>query len=234
MPFRIIKNDITKMETDAIVNAANSRLLEGGGVCGAIFAAAGTDELRKACKEIGFCKTGDAVITKGFNLKAKYIIHTVGPVYGVNPKEEKYQLYSCYQKSLEIAKEKQLESIAFPLISSGIYGYPKEEAIEIATDAIRNFLLENEMQIYLVIYDKNSFVINEKLFNIVKRHIENSCMESDAIKSTSFITIDDSAQFTDYSISENTSAEPKEKAIYPTANLGSLERKESIGGLLNQ
>ena len=225
MPFSIIRNDITKMETDAIVNAANSRPLEGGGVCGAIFAAAGADELREACNEIGFCKTGDAVITKGFNLKAKYIIHTVGPVYGVNPKEEGRQLYSCYRKSLEIAKEKQLESIAFPLISSGIYGYPKEQAIEIATDAIRNFLLEN---------DKNSFVINEKLFNIVKRHIENSCIESDVIKSTSFDTVNNSAQFTYDSIMANTSAEPDEKVIYPKApmpsraNIGPFEIEETF------
>ena len=95
MPIIIAKNDITKLKTDAIVNAANNRLLEGGGVCGAIFSAAGAYELQKECDKIGYCNTGDAVLTKGYNLKAKYIIHTVGPVYGENPKEEEQQLYSC-------------------------------------------------------------------------------------------------------------------------------------------
>ena len=158
MSFYIIRDDITGLQTDAIVNAANNRLHAGGGVCGAIFTAAGAAELQKACDKIGYCETGEAVITKGFNLKAKYIIHTVGPIYGENPKEEEKQLYSCYKKSLELAKEHGIESIAFPLISSGIYGYPKADALNIATKAIKDFLLENEMQVYLVIYDKNSFL----------------------------------------------------------------------------
>ncbi len=172
MPFNIIRNDITLLSCDAIVNAANSALLAGGGVCGAIFGRAGFEELTKACQKIGHCNVGEAVITKGFKLKAKYIIHTVGPFYGKDPKNEETQLYSCYKNSLLLAKEKRLSSIAFPLISSGIYRYPKEEALSIATRAIRDFLEENEMQVYLVVYDKDSFAISEKMFSAVKSYID--------------------------------------------------------------
>lgn len=172
MPLNIIRNDITKLEVDAIVNAANSQLKAGGGVCGAIFSAAGKDELQRECDKIGFCATGDAVITKGHNLKAKYVIHTVGPVYGKDPAKEDEQLLSCYSKSLAIAKSKKLESIAFPVISSGIFGYPKAEAIKIATRAIKSFLEENEMSIYLVVYDYETFEISEKLFSAVESYID--------------------------------------------------------------
>lgn len=170
MPFSIIRGDITKLETDAIVNAANSKLLAGGGVCGAIFSAAGKEELQKECNRIGSCEIGQAVITKGFKLKAKYVIHTVGPVYGQDPKNEERQLYFCYKNSLELANNKKLRSIAFPVISSGIYGYPKHEAIRIAIAAIRGFLQTNEMDIYLVIYDQ--FMIDETLYNDVQRFID--------------------------------------------------------------
>lgn len=179
MPFHIIRNDITRLETDAIVNAANSRLQAGGGVCGAIFAAAGGNELQKACDKIGSCGIGEAVITKGFRLKAKYVIHTVGSIYGQDPQREEQQLYSCYQNSLALAKRKSLTSIAFPLISSGIYGYPKKEAIQIATRAIRDFLEENEMDVYLVVYDKKSFGISEKLFSAVESFIDERMVKDD-------------------------------------------------------
>ena len=172
MPFHIIRNDITKLNTDAIVNAANEKLLAGGGVCGAIFAAAGAKNLQAECNKIGHCAIGSAVITKGYDLPAKYIIHTVGPVYGQNPKEEEKQLYSCYKSSLKLAQSKRLRSIAFPLISSGIYGYPKTEALKIATRAIKDFLKEDEMDIYLVVYDKKSFEISEKLFEKVRSFID--------------------------------------------------------------
>ncbi|MBE6552473.1 MAG: macro domain-containing protein [Ruminococcaceae bacterium] len=172
MPLTIIRDDITRFEGDAVVNAANSELLCGGGVCGAIFEAAGRDRLSEACGKIGHCDTGKAVITKGFGLKARYIIHTVGPVYGRNPEHEEGQLYSCYRNSLMLAKENKIASIAFPLISSGIYGYPRNEALRIATDAIRDFLEENEMQVYLVVYDKSSFEISRELFLSVESYIE--------------------------------------------------------------
>lgn len=179
MSFNIIRNDITKLEVDAIVNAANSKLKAGGGVCGAIFSAAGKEQLQIACDKIGYCDIGDAVITKGFNLLAKYIIHTVGPIYGENPKFEEQQLYSCYKNSLLLAKRKRVSSIAFPVISSGIYGYPKAEAIKIASRAIKDFLEENEMTIYLVVYDKDTFKISEKLFSAVESYIDERMVRPD-------------------------------------------------------
>ena len=179
MPFNIIRDDITRLETDAIVNAANSQLLAGGGVCGAIFSAAGVAELQKECDKIGYCGIGESVITKGYKLRAKHIIHTVGPIYGQDPSNEESQLYSCYKSSLELAKKKKLNSIAFPVISSGIYGYPKAEAIKIATKAIKDFLEKNEMDVYLVVYDNKAFQISEKLFNDVQSYIDEKLVKAD-------------------------------------------------------
>lgn len=177
MPLTIIRNDITVLSVDAVVNAANTELRAGGGVCGAIFKAAGVQKLAQACKKIGFCPTGEAVITPGFDLKAKYIIHTAGPVYGENPDIEEEQLYSCYKNSLLLAESKRLSSIAFPLISSGIYGYPKAEALKVATRAIKDFLEKSEMQVFLVVYDKASFEISKDLFAAVESFIDERMVE---------------------------------------------------------
>ncbi len=153
MPMEIVKDDITKVKGDAIVNAANSKLQMGGGVCGAIFRAAGAEELQKACDEIGHCPVGAAVFTDGFRLSS-YIIHTVGPIWrGGNEGEEKL-LRSCYRNSLELAKSLECASIAFPLISSGIFGYPKEQAKQVAVSEIERFIEEHEMQVYLVLFDE--------------------------------------------------------------------------------
>jgi O-acetyl-ADP-ribose deacetylase len=172
MPFQIVHNDITKMNTDAIVNAANSALKMGGGVCGAIFLAAGQKELQSECSCIGSCQVGHAVITNGYALAAKYVIHAVGPVWkGGNNGEAKY-LADSYRSSLELAKEKKLNSISFPLISSGIYGYPKEEALQIAITVISKFLLNNDMDVYLVVFDRKAVSLSEKLFSDITSYID--------------------------------------------------------------
>lgn len=172
MPFQIVRNDITKMKVDVIVNAANSDLLMGGGVCGAIFDAAGADELQEACNRIGHCDPGSAVITDGYALPAKYIIHTVGPIWRGGRHHESEILRNCYINSLELARSKNLKSIAFPLISSGIYGYPREEALDVAISAIGSYLLQHEMSVTLVVYDTLSYVVSMKLFNDVEKYIE--------------------------------------------------------------
>ena len=152
MPLHIIENDIVCMATDAIVNAANRALRPGSGVCGAIFRAAGYDELARACREIGHCEVGEAVITPGFRLSARYIIHAVGPIWQGGCQNEAQLLRSSYVRSLELAVSNGCKSIAFPLISSGVYGYPREDALDIAVKAIREFLEEHELTVYLVLY----------------------------------------------------------------------------------
>ncbi|KHS58648.1 Appr-1-p processing protein [Terrisporobacter othiniensis] len=171
MTFQILHNDITKMNTDAIVNAANSKLLMGGGVCGAIFRAAGEEELQKECEQIKQCPVGHAVITKGYNLKAKYIIHTVGPIYKDGNSNEAKFLRSAYETSLKLAKDYNLKSIAFPLISSGIYGYPKKEALNIAVSTIKEFLADNDMDIYLVVFDRKAVHLSEELYEKIEHYI---------------------------------------------------------------
>ena len=177
MPLQIIRNDITKMDVDVIVNAANSALKMGGGVCGAIFKAAGAKELQAECDSIGGCETGNAVITKGYKLPARHIIHTVGPVWHGGKNDEEKLLRSCYIKSLNLAKEYELESIAFPLISSGIYGYPKGEAFKVAVTAIQDFLLENEMMVYLIVFDKAAVEISEMLYTSIEKYIDDKYVD---------------------------------------------------------
>lgn len=180
MPLQIIRNDITKMEVDAIVNAANSALRMGGGVCGAIFKAAGAQDLQAECDLIGGCETGKAVITKGYKLPAKYIIHTVGPVWNGGNNNEEEDLTSCYINSLNLAKDHKLESIAFPLISSGIYGYPKIQAFKVAVGAIQEFLLENEMLVYLIVFDKGAVEISEKVYTSIEKYIDDKYVDDRA------------------------------------------------------
>ena len=173
MPFTIIRQDITKMNVDAIVNAANTHLAMGGGVCGAIFNAAGADKLQKACDKLSPIETGEAVITPGFDLPAKYVIHTAGPRYSrQNAAECEKLLCSSYTNSLKTALENKCESVAFPLISSGIYDYPKEEAFRVAVSAIKNFLEDHDMDVYLIIFDCNTYKVSEKLLYDVESYID--------------------------------------------------------------
>lgn len=152
MSFKMVHQDITQMDVDVIVNAANSKLIMGGGVCGAIFKAAGIDALSAACQPLAPISTSQAVITPGFNLKARYIIHTVGPIYQDGQSNEAKQLEMAYLNSMKLALKQECQSMAFPLISAGIYGYPYQQAKQIAIKTIEAFLDQHPLKVYLCLY----------------------------------------------------------------------------------
>ena len=179
MPLKIIRQDITKIECDAIVNPSNTKLYPGGGTDLSIHKAAGP-ELLAYCEKLGGCEVGKAKITPAFNLPCKFVIHTVGPVWQENQKSEDL-LVSCYKECLALAKEYNCETIAFPLISSGTYGFPKKSVMKIATSVISDFLFDNEMLVYLVVYDKKAFEISEKLFCDIAEYIDDNYVDENTI-----------------------------------------------------
>lgn len=176
MPFEIIRNDITKMKVDAIVNSANPNVFIGSGVDSAIHAVAGP-ELFEARKSIGEICVGVAVSTPAYNLNAKFVIHTVGPVWRGGVENEIEKVKECYKNSLDLASELNCKSIAFPLISTGTYGFPKSEALKIAISVISEFVLVNDMNVYLVVYDRASYTLSEKLFSAVEKFIDDNYIE---------------------------------------------------------
>jgi len=170
MPLSIVRGDIVKIKADAIVNSTKNSLQNSGGVCGAIFKAAGAGDLQRSCDKIGECKTGSAVSTEGFKL-SKYIIHTVGPVWEGGNNGERNILYACYRNSLSLAQKYECESIAFPLISSGANGYPNEKALRVAIKAIGDFLFENDMTVLLVLLKDTKFSLSGKLHSSIQKFI---------------------------------------------------------------
>ena len=176
MPLRFVRNDITKMKVDAIVNAANSSLLGGGGVDGAIHRAAGP-ELLEECRTLNGCEEGGAKATKGYALPAKYVIHTVGPVWRGGAYGEEETLRSCYTESLLLAEKLGCESVAFPLISSGAYGYPKDGALKAAAGAISAFLETHEMLVYLTLFDRGATLLAKDLYGELRSYIDDRSVE---------------------------------------------------------
>jgi O-acetyl-ADP-ribose deacetylase (regulator of RNase III) len=177
MPLTIIRNDISEMETEAIVNAANAQLMEGGGVCGAIFAKAGSQQMAEACAQIGSCPVGGAVMTPGFKLKAEYVIHAVGPIWQGGKQDEEKLLRSTYRSSLELATTNKIKRVSFPLISAGIYNYPRQEALAVALDEIQRYLMDHELDVTMVLYGHSTAELGYKLFKDLRSYIDDHYVE---------------------------------------------------------
>lgn len=173
MPFSIVRNDIARVHADVLVNAANTRLAEGGGVCGALFAAAGREQMRAACDAIGGCPTGSAVATPAFNLPARWCVHAVGPIWRGGGHGEEAALRSCYQSMFARVAELGARSVAYPLISAGIYGYPAEAALAVARDETRAFLAKHDdIEVTLVVFDRSTVRLGSALEQEIREYID--------------------------------------------------------------
>lgn len=173
MPFSIVRNDIARVHADVLVNAANTRLAEGGGVCGALFTAAGREQMRAACDAIGGCPTGSAVVTPAFNLPARWCVHAVGPIWRGGGHGEEAALRSCYQSMFARVAELGARSVAYPLISAGIYGYPAEAALAVARDETRAFLAEHDdIEVTLVVFDRSTVRLGSALEQEIREYID--------------------------------------------------------------
>ena len=229
MPLEIIRNDITQVHADAIVNAASKSLLGGSGVDGAIHRAAGP-ELLAECRTLGGCKVGEAKITKGYRLPAKYVIHTVGPVWHGGGADEEKLLADCYRNSLALARQYELESIAFPLISSGAFGYPKDKALKVAIAEIGDFLLQHEMTVYLVVFDRASFALSEKLFASIAEYIDDNYIDLHPVGDRNrreLICMQEE-------VLEEASYEASLSAAYMPAPAAPLKRKRKLADVVKQ
>ena len=237
MPFLIVRNDITRMRVDAIVNAANPGLLGGGGVDGAIHTAAGK-EMDLACRALGGCPVGQARPTPGFRLPCKWVLHTVGPVWQGGRAGERELLESCYRACLELAESLNCESVAFPLISSGTYGYPKDQAARVALESIEEYLKEHEMTVYLVLYGEESLTAARPIFDEIREYIDNAYVLSHAPKMsrrrdnrpvprTEFRGEEDSAAAFGFGLAPREEAEPRESCsqVLPQAAAPAQEEK---------
>ena len=189
MPFKIIRDDITRVKADAIVNTANPLPRIGAGTDSAIYAAAGIDKLLAARKKIGPIHAGKAAVTPAFDLDARYIIHTVGPVWIDGEHGEEKVLRSCYDECLKLAESLSCESIAFPLIASGTYGFPKDLAIKTATSVIYDHLMKNDMEVYLVVFDRKAYALSSRLFEDVRAYIDENYVDEQKRKSYGFSSI---------------------------------------------
>ena len=174
MPLKLVRDNIVHMRVDAIVNAANAQLLPGGGVSGSIFQVAGDARMRAACQTLAPCAVGDAVLTPGFDLPARAVIHAVGPLWQGGEHGEEALLRACYRNALALVKAEAYESAAFPLLGTGALGYPREQAMQAAISEISAFLMENETLVYIVVYDMQSFRLSEKLFSDIETFIDDA------------------------------------------------------------
>ena len=211
MPFKIVRNDIVSMKVDAVVNTASTFVCVGAGCDSAIYNAAGFDLLLNERQKIGEVPEGNSFITPGFNLPAKYIIHTVSPLYIDGESGEEEKLRNCYRSSLKLAKENNLTSIAFPLISTGSFGYPRQEGMRIAIDEINVFLLQNEMLVYIVVYDSVSASIASRITGSLDSYIDDRYVDLNAVSATRSIRMPEPMPMMNAEPSMPSNAKPKSR-----------------------